>query len=95
MSDRSTQLYESVFDHFKEIGIEPQSLMSDFERAIRKSACAVWPDIEINGCWFHYCQAIRKRLLLETDNDSTNEIVRMFLTCRCCQKAIFNKLFQL
>lgn len=37
--------------------------MSDFERAPRNAARQVWPDCDIQGCNFHFCQAIRRKTL--------------------------------
>lgn len=43
--------------------LEPASIMSDFERALRNAIRTVYSNCQLNGCWFHYCQAIRRKCL--------------------------------
>jgi hypothetical protein len=42
------------------LDIEPESLNVDFELAVFNAAQKVWPDCEIEGCYFHLSQAILK-----------------------------------
>ncbi|XP_037087264.1 uncharacterized protein LOC119107812 isoform X2 [Pollicipes pollicipes] len=40
----------------------PVRFMSDWERALQAAAAAVWPNSSINGCWFHYAQAVLRQI---------------------------------
>lgn len=35
-------------------------MVTDFEIGIRNAALSVWPNIEVRGCWFHYCRNLLK-----------------------------------
>lgn len=37
--------------------------MSDFECASRNASRRVWPNVIVGGCYFHFCQAIRKKAI--------------------------------
>lgn len=39
-----------------------QSFMLDYETALRKSLTTCFPQVALKGCWFHYCQAIRRKI---------------------------------
>ena len=40
------------------LDFSPQVIMSDFEKAIRNSLSQVFPSASVDGCYFHFCQAI-------------------------------------
>lgn len=68
MPDRVKQTYIELFEYLLDAifcfdGIErtPTTFMSDFERASRNAAVQVWEDIELIGCNFHFCQALRRK----------------------------------
>lgn len=44
------------------IRLEPTSFMGDFENGLRKSIKRVFPQSIIRGCWFHFCQAVRRNV---------------------------------
>ena len=67
MQNKSQSSYEAVFQKIKEMIEEGgpsqvEMVMCDYERAIWNSLRAVWPTARVKGCWFHYCQAIYKRV---------------------------------
>ncbi|CAF1028038.1 unnamed protein product, partial [Brachionus calyciflorus] len=39
-----------------------ECVLSDFEMSLLISINTVFKDVEIKGCWFHYCQAIKRNL---------------------------------
>lgn len=68
MPNRLKLTYVSLFEFLREAifcfdGTErtPLTFMSDFERASRVAASTVWPGIELIGCNFHHCQALRRK----------------------------------
>jgi hypothetical protein len=64
MRDRVKTSYADLFDFFDEALFchkKPRTFMSDFERAARSAGSEVWPDIELIGCFFHFCQALRRK----------------------------------
>ena len=40
----------------------PRSAMADFEEASVAAFREVFGDVQVSGCWFHYAQAIVKRV---------------------------------
>lgn len=62
MNGRKQKLYEKVFQFFRDAHqINPQTLMCDFERAMKNAAKSVWRSCIIRGCLFHYEQAILRK----------------------------------
>lgn len=68
MPDRLTKTYISLFEFLRDAVFcfdgsvrKPITFMSDFERASRTAAEKVWPEIELIGCNFHLCQALRRK----------------------------------
>ena len=41
--------------------LEADCVMSDWEQAARNTVKRVYPGIRVNGCWFHYTQAIWRK----------------------------------
>lgn len=37
------------------------SFMTDYECGMRKALAEMYPAANLNSCWFHYCQAIRRK----------------------------------
>lgn len=62
MSRRTKAAYVALFKYIEEniVKLEPTSVMSDFERALRSAASDVFLGVIIRGCYFHYSQAIVK-----------------------------------
>lgn len=63
MSSRKTESYEAVFKYIEDnvFKLEPSGLMTDWEAGMRKALRICFPNADLRGCWFHYCQAIRKK----------------------------------
>lgn len=66
MSNRTSACYQAVFKFIENYGfkLQPGEIMTDFETGLRHAIRIKYPNIQLRGCWFHYCQAIRKRLLM-------------------------------
>lgn len=41
--------------------------MTDFETAMRNALRSLMPGVPANGCWFHFCQAVRRKAASITD----------------------------
>lgn len=63
MTNKTLQAYQDVFQFIEDnlFKMEPQSFMTDFEDAMRTAIKNRWPNCEINGCWFHFKQAVQRR----------------------------------
>jgi hypothetical protein len=65
MNGKSTKDYQTVFQFLRD-GVfsfdgtvrKPKQVSLDFEKAMRNGVKAVWGNIELIGCYFHYCQAL-------------------------------------
>ncbi|KAL1458773.1 hypothetical protein WDU94_008889 [Cyamophila willieti] len=65
MTSKSAEAYMDVLNCVRRLvpGFQPPGhLMSDFESALRSVFMRLWPNIEVSGCWFHYTQAIYRRV---------------------------------
>lgn len=64
MESKCVPSYRQVFEYIENymIQLDPKSIHSDYEASLVKALRIVYPSAKIHGCWFHYCQAIRKRM---------------------------------
>ena len=71
MSCKSESSYVSVFKHIKNIvesgnvEMNVSEFIVDYEWGLWKSIRRVWPNKVVEGCWFHFCQLVYKRLANE------------------------------
>lgn len=64
MTKKSEKAYQKVFEYVnKELfDMKCASFMTDFEKAMRSALHSVVPGVPCYGCWFHYSQALRRRV---------------------------------
>ncbi|CAD6204225.1 GSCOCG00012678001-RA-CDS [Cotesia congregata] len=65
MTRKTTAAYRTALSHFKNQlapHINPETIMTDFEIAEDIAIKDVFPEAIHIGCFFHYCQALTKRL---------------------------------
>ena len=64
MTRRSRELYDAVFQQVAAtLGRPVRHFMSDWEAALAGAAQAVWPAAHISGCWFHFAQAVLRKVI--------------------------------
>lgn len=65
MTRRTTAAYVNAleFIHTKLIPLKGKGLIIDFEKAMRAAVKQVTTDLDIYGCWFHFCQSIRRKMM--------------------------------
>lgn len=65
MTRRTTEAYVNALEyiHEKLIPLKGKGIIIDFEKAMRAALKKVSPDIVVLGCWFHFCQAIRRKMV--------------------------------
>ena len=84
--NKKTQNYESIFNYIKELTSETNTINQvfspavfhvDFELGQKKAINKVFPDCEVNHCFFHFLQSLRRKLCkngfqtkLDPKNDS-------------------------
>ncbi|GLV46359.1 hypothetical protein CBL_20707, partial [Carabus blaptoides fortunei] len=64
MSNKSIDAYRSVLTYFHNEcinGIEIQSVMADYESAVRSAVTEIFPNQQLHGCWFHFWKNVYKR----------------------------------
>lgn len=88
MTSQMTEDYESIFQFLQDTLLGAQrrvlSVTSDFEQSIRAAVRIVWPQAEIIGCNFHYCQALEKNA--KATQEANWRMVRLtdtFCLCLC------------
>ena len=64
MSHKDEELYIAVILKLKDFipQLLPTNIMSDWERGSRNAFRHAYPGIRIYGCWFHYTQAIWRKV---------------------------------
>lgn len=63
MNSKKSECYESIFQHIEmsAMKLKPKTFHSDYESGLRKAIRNVYSGVKIIGCWFHYCQAVRRK----------------------------------
>ena len=64
LTNKDEELYHAVVHKIHELipQLQPVSLMSDWEKAPRNAFMQVYQGVRIHGCWFHYTQAIWRKI---------------------------------
>lgn len=59
---RTTECYSDVFRFIESniFKLEANEFMTDFEGGLRKSIEEQYPRANLRGCWFHFCEAVRR-----------------------------------
>lgn len=62
MSKKSQACYTHLFQTLKELfPLNGKSVMTDFELAMRNAIRTVYPTLKMYTCWFHFCQAAKRK----------------------------------
>lgn len=64
MTRKTTEAYKDALEYVNEnlIELQGRGMITDFEKAMRSALHQVVPDLKTYGCWFHYCQALRRKM---------------------------------
>lgn len=65
MTRKTTEAYKAALRYI-EINIfklKPSRLRTDFEEGLRKALNELYPGVVLNGCWYHYVAALRRKAL--------------------------------
>ena len=62
MRNRRQGLYTSIFEKVREVAGSPNRIMADFEMPMRRAMAETWGETSINGCFFHFSQAIIRKV---------------------------------
>lgn len=64
LPSKSKEIYREVLFVLKQLrpGMDPRSVMVDFETAFLLACKEVFPNVRVKGCYFHFCQAISRRI---------------------------------
>lgn len=65
MTRKTSLCYTEVFKYIETnvFSLEPAEIMTDFEAGMRNSIKIMYPKAKLRGCWFHFCNALRKKSL--------------------------------
>uniref|UniRef100_A0A1Y1M514 HECT domain-containing protein n=1 Tax=Photinus pyralis TaxID=7054 RepID=A0A1Y1M514_PHOPY len=98
MSKRTAEAYVTLFQHLKSNfpSMTATQIMCDYERALYQSLMEIFPESEIHGCFFHFCQAIYRQSKklglgsLMTQNEHAQFVLRkiMALALLPCDMAV-------
>ncbi len=68
LPNKRQETYQRVFQLLEKVRVNlqldllPSLLVSDFELAIMNAARSIFPSASIKGCYFHFCQAILRKI---------------------------------
>lgn len=64
MTRRTVEAYTAALKYIHEnlIPLSGKGFLTDFEKAMRLALYIVLPSIIVYGCWFHFCQAVRRKM---------------------------------
>lgn len=88
MKGRTQDAYIRLLQYIEEnvCQLKPKSFTSDYEAALRNALRSVYPLCEVSGCYFYYCQAIKKNacqipnfLTLLQENGNAKKLYHKFL----------------
>lgn len=67
MDKKTKRCYDHMFKYINEniFELQPKSFMTDFECALQNSLKTVFPNAKCHGCWFHYCQSLRRNIAMK------------------------------
>ncbi|XP_073825748.1 uncharacterized protein [Musca autumnalis] len=65
MDKKSKAAYIHLFDYITNnvFDLQPETFISDYEPALRHSISTVFEGVKLIGCWFHFCQAVRRNVM--------------------------------
>ena len=61
---KNTEAYTRMYETIKLLvpDLNPQKILVDFEKANMNAALLAFPEAEINGCYFHLCQSLVRKI---------------------------------
>ncbi|RZF34654.1 hypothetical protein LSTR_LSTR012736 [Laodelphax striatellus] len=64
MEKKSYASYNKIIEKIREVvpDAKPKTIISDFEAGLMIALIGNFPEAEINGCWWHFCNCILKRM---------------------------------
>lgn len=65
MSRKTQKAYTALFSYLNQsiFQFKPEIFITDFEKGLRNGLRTVFPDANLVGCWFHYCQCLRRQII--------------------------------
>lgn len=62
MSHKTEKAYIHLMNYIESdiISLRPTTFMTDYEEAMRNAIRKTYPDTQLYGCWFHFCQAVKR-----------------------------------
>lgn len=62
MSQKTEEAYTHLLQYIESeiISLRPTSFMTDYEEAMRNAIRKTYPGTQLYGCWFHFCQAVKR-----------------------------------
>lgn len=88
MTNKTEAIYRHVFMYIAEniFDMNCKSFMTDYETSMRNALHFVYPEAQLFACWFHFCQACRKRvsmLKMMPDISAEDQLRRLYYKFLC------------
>jgi hypothetical protein len=88
MNKKTEESYFHIFEYIETniFQLEPDSFTTVYEKAMRNGLKSVYKNVLLVSCWFHYCQALRRKCSKITDffkntaeNEAADRVFHKFL----------------
>ena len=99
LPEKTEALYTDLFSALDSFGqYDPQSFPCDYEHALHNPIVNTWPSVTLRDCFFHYCQALWRKLQqsdLVPEYEVDNSPVRTYFKMMCALPFVQRKPYQL
>ena len=91
LPNKAQHTYSLLFEKFLELrlGLAPDSVMFDFEKATMNAIQNIFPSVSISGCLFHLCQSIYRKIMELGCKEQYNNDESFSLKCWCLSALAF------
>lgn len=73
MDKKTENTYWHIFNYIENniFNLAPKSFNTDYECGMQNALKRIYPNAQLVGCWFHYCQAVRRKIVQRFKNLQT------------------------
>lgn len=73
---KSAKCYAHVFNYINSnaLNLNGATFITDYETSLRRAIKTSFLDTKIYGCWFHFCQAVRRQIT--TKHKQLSQLIR-------------------
>ena len=71
LTHKNAPIYKEAFEALDSPGsFSPDNIMVDYELALRNTQSDAFSSSEVDGCYFHFCQAVMGAVFMQTVHEA-------------------------